>query len=270
MVLGHRRLLALLWSFGGNSLVYPALYNVLPGLRFFRGQERAAYLVVNSLAILAGMGAAWLMQWDTMRDHVAGMRLRLALNRAFTVALALGALVFVTWIGNPAGYGTAVGALALAVIVSGALYLIISTALARGQAARAVADRGAAGLRVVHGQHGRRRCLRSHAARSAGVDERAAADRSRARGQRYTLPRRWRARLTDNYGSLYDVMDIHGISPLWLAGPYNIDRGRRARPALVGAVRRALRLQRLAGTSGSCADRRSRGRIATAQSTCTS
>ena len=103
---GAVALLALLWSFGGNSVVFPALYNVLPGLRFFRGQERAAYLVVNSLAILAGIGAAWLMQWDAMRDHVAGLRLRLALNRAFYLALALGALIFVAWIGNPDAYGT--------------------------------------------------------------------------------------------------------------------------------------------------------------------
>jgi len=51
-------LVALLHSFGGNLGLYPFLYNVLPGLRFFRGQERAAVLVSNSLAVLAGLGAA--------------------------------------------------------------------------------------------------------------------------------------------------------------------------------------------------------------------
>src|SRR5262249_41046993 len=54
-------LVALAWSFGGNAALYPALYNILPGLRFFRGQERAAFLVVNSLAILAGLIVAQLM-----------------------------------------------------------------------------------------------------------------------------------------------------------------------------------------------------------------
>ncbi|MEO8396441.1 MAG: hypothetical protein ABI700_25835, partial [Chloroflexota bacterium] len=73
---GAVALLALLWSFGANSAVYPLLYNLLPGLVFFRGQERAAYLVVDSLAILAGIGAAWLMRWDAERDLVAGIRLR--------------------------------------------------------------------------------------------------------------------------------------------------------------------------------------------------
>lgn len=49
-------ILALLLSFGANAPLYGLLYDVMPGLRFFRGQERAAYLVMNSLAILAGLG----------------------------------------------------------------------------------------------------------------------------------------------------------------------------------------------------------------------
>lgn len=51
-------IVGLLHSFGANSALYHALYNILPGLTFFRGQERAAFLVANGLAILAGMGAA--------------------------------------------------------------------------------------------------------------------------------------------------------------------------------------------------------------------
>ena len=218
-------LLALLWSFGGNSMVYPALYNVLPGLRFFRGQERAAYLVVNSMAILAGMGAAWLTQWDSMRDHVAGMRLRLALNRAFYVALALGALVFVSWISNPAAYGTAVGALTLVVLVTGVLYLIISTALARGKGRL---------LWLIA-------ALLVFELFTVNMDAEAVYDHTPPDQQVSMTPPPLLAPvvadtdtpfrvdgfrgLTDNYGSLYDVMDIRGISPLWLAGPYAIIEG---------------------------------------------
>ncbi len=187
-------LLALLWSFGGNSVVYPAIYNLLPGLRFFRGQERAAYLVVNSLAILAGMGAAWLTQWDTMRDHVAGMRLRLALNRAFYVALALGALVFVDvdrqsgglrQSGQHAGVGGDHH--------RGALPDHLNDAGSRAESP-ALADCGAAGVRTVHRGHGRRSRLRPHAARPADRDDRATAARARNRRHRYTLPRRWLSR----------------------------------------------------------------------------
>lgn len=51
-------LLALLFSLGGNGPLYPLLYPVVPGLRYFRGQERIAYLYAHSIAIMAGFGAA--------------------------------------------------------------------------------------------------------------------------------------------------------------------------------------------------------------------
>jgi hypothetical protein len=54
---GTVALFSLLFSLGGNGFLYLALYDVVPGLRFFRGQERIAYLFANSMAILAGLGA---------------------------------------------------------------------------------------------------------------------------------------------------------------------------------------------------------------------
>ncbi|MFW5772334.1 MAG: YfhO family protein [Phototrophicaceae bacterium] len=56
-------LVALLMSFGGNSALFHALYNVLPGLNYFRGQERAVYLVVNSAALLIAYGTVTLMDY---------------------------------------------------------------------------------------------------------------------------------------------------------------------------------------------------------------
>lgn len=53
-------LLALLVSYGGNGFLYPLFYRWVPGWRLFRGQERAAYLVVFGLCVLAGYGAALL------------------------------------------------------------------------------------------------------------------------------------------------------------------------------------------------------------------
>ncbi len=49
MVVG---IVALLLSFGGNTPVYSVLYHVLPGLSYFRGQERAAFVVMFSMATL--------------------------------------------------------------------------------------------------------------------------------------------------------------------------------------------------------------------------
>jgi predicted small integral membrane protein len=219
---GAVALLALLWSFGGNSVVYPLLYNLLPGLSFFRGQERAAYLVVDSLAILSGMGAAWLMQWEAMRDQVAGLRLRLTLNRAFYLALAFGALVFVSWIGNPDAFGKVIHPVALTLIVTGAIYLIVSLALARNP----------------------RRLLWALAALlvfelfSFNMDSPFDYDHIPPAQQIPISTPPFLARtvapsndpyhvdgsrgLTDNFGSLYNVMDIHGISPLFLAGMHNL------------------------------------------------
>ena len=49
---------ALLVSYGDNGFLYPLVYRTLPGWSFFRGQERAAYLLALALAVLAGFGAA--------------------------------------------------------------------------------------------------------------------------------------------------------------------------------------------------------------------
>jgi hypothetical protein len=86
-------LIALLHSFGGNMGLFPALYNLLPGLRFFRGQERAAVLVSNSLAILAGLGAARLATlFDETRSTTK--------NAAAVIGLLTGGiaiLAFLAW-----------------------------------------------------------------------------------------------------------------------------------------------------------------------------
>ena len=50
-------------SVGANSSFYYATYNLIPGLRFFRGQERAAFVVANSLAIVAGLGIVSVSAW---------------------------------------------------------------------------------------------------------------------------------------------------------------------------------------------------------------
>ncbi len=49
-------LIGLLISLGASTIVYDLLYNFLPGISLFRGQERAAYLIAYALAILAGLG----------------------------------------------------------------------------------------------------------------------------------------------------------------------------------------------------------------------
>ena len=48
----------LLAATGGNGPLFPLLYRVAPGWGYFRGQERAAYLVTVGLSLLAAYGVA--------------------------------------------------------------------------------------------------------------------------------------------------------------------------------------------------------------------
>jgi hypothetical protein len=47
-------------SFGGNTFFHSVLYLLAPGIALFQHQERAIYLYVLGMALLAGYGAAWL------------------------------------------------------------------------------------------------------------------------------------------------------------------------------------------------------------------
>jgi hypothetical protein len=60
-------------SFGGNSIFFSVAYLVAPGFQLFRGQERAAFAVAHSVAILSGLGAVTLIRW-TIDDYMAGKR----------------------------------------------------------------------------------------------------------------------------------------------------------------------------------------------------
>ena len=218
---GAVALLGLLWSFGANSAVYPLLYNILPGLSFFRGQERAAYLVVDSLAILAGIGGAWLMQWDAMRDHVAGLRMRVSLNRAFYLALAFGALIFVAWIGNPDAFGKVIRPLALTLIVTGVLYLIISLMVRNPQ--RTLWALAALIVFELFSFNMDSKDVYDHVPPAHQINLSAPPFLAQTVAPRTDPFLVDGARgLTDNFGSLYDVMDIHGISPLFLEGMHNL------------------------------------------------
>lgn len=101
---------ALLLSVGENSALYHLLYNLLPGLRFFRGQERAAYLVANSFAILAGLGMTALVPEITRR-------LRIGLAGLLVFCSVIIAAIFVVWLNNREGYGTVISAVVFSTLI---------------------------------------------------------------------------------------------------------------------------------------------------------
>jgi hypothetical protein len=65
-------ILALLLSLGENGFLYPLFYRFAPGWNLFRGQERAAYLVVFGLSVLAGYGMAALPGLTLRARRLAG------------------------------------------------------------------------------------------------------------------------------------------------------------------------------------------------------
>ncbi|MDX2137212.1 MAG: hypothetical protein SF123_03885 [Chloroflexota bacterium] len=221
---GIAALVALLWSFGGNSLLYPILYNLLPGAYFFRGQERAALIVAISLAVLAGMGIIQLATWDAMRDHTELLRLRLWLSRAFVGIGAVAALVMVAWIGNRDGYGAFIPYFALSTIVAGILSLLLPAATTRRAALFAIAALLVFELFTVNmnadAVYDPVPPAQQVAFTPPPLVALATADAAdppyRVDGFRG---------LGGNYGSLYGLADIHGISPLWLGSAHALIEG---------------------------------------------
>ncbi len=218
-------LVALLWSFGANSPVFPALYNLVPGLRFFRGQERAAFLVMNSLAILAGLGAAHLWTWDAARDYASALRVRVWLNRIFTATLVIAALIFVSWLGNSSAYSAVISPIAFSVMTIGVISIVLPALLMRNQPnllwilalvlafelftvsmdAPSTYDPIPASQQISMTPPPLLDQVRADPDLAFRVDG--------SRG------------LTANYGSLYQIADIRGISPLFLNSAWTLIEG---------------------------------------------
>jgi len=221
-------LVSLLLSFGANSALYPALYNLLPGLRFFRGQERAAYLVASSLAILAGLSAAHLVSAKTDDD-----------TKSKQIQQTLVGLVIACGVGivlAPDGWfserpdealSTAVFSTLIAAAVFFVLRHLVSTPSSRFYqwllVGLLVFDLFTINFDADHTYDPvppNEQLALIHPPLVAQV----ASDTD--------LPYRvdgFRG-LNDNFGSLYRVMDMRGISPLFLDGPYRLIEPEKINP----------------------------------------
>jgi hypothetical protein len=60
---------ALALSFGARTVFFDLLYNVVPGFTLFRGQERAAYVIALCAAVLVGYGAVGTVSLWADRPH---------------------------------------------------------------------------------------------------------------------------------------------------------------------------------------------------------
>ena len=212
-------LVGLLHSLGSNSAFYELTYNLIPGLRFFRGQERAAFVVANSLAILVGLGVAAASTWPNQLHRQQALRWW----RWLTMLLLLVALaVFVGWIGAGGTWGQFLDITTRSAIVAVASCFVLTWHI--NQPKQAAFQISLVILMVLE--------LFSVTMNHPGTYESLsysqqlnmkppplidAVSQDSNEGQPFRVDG-FRG-LQDNFGSLYGIMDMRGISPLFLAGP---------------------------------------------------
>lgn len=214
-------IIGLLHSLGENSAYYSLTYNFVPGLRFFRGQERAAFVVANSLAILAGLGIAAAAAWPNRVYRKRALRLWAAFT---TLIAAMAILAFFLWTAAPG-----VWADFFSIAVRSALISLTALLLLR----RLLADpsRLAWQLALI--------ALIAFELFSVSMDHPAVYDSVPHERQLSMARPRLAQRVLDeggdqpfrvdgfvgleaNHASIYGLMDMRGISPLFLKGPYHI------------------------------------------------
>ena len=209
----------LLLSLGDNSAFYSTVYNFVPGLRYFRGQERAAFVVFNSLTVLASIGVAAAASWPNLTQRKRAIDAWGWFTRLVVVVAIVG---FFVWMHDGARWGNLFDIATRSALVAVAAYFIVARFL--GNPAQ-FPYQFALLLLIVFELF------------SVNMDHPANFDsvphfdqlpmeppplvnmvlRDDNNGQPFRVDG-WRG-LYDNRGSIYGVMDIRGISPLILKGP---------------------------------------------------
>ncbi len=211
-------IVAFTFSLGGNSVVFHALYNILPGLRYFRGQERAAYLVVNSLSILAAFGVIY---WNELGG--LSQRWIQGLASLFAACLTITIMTLVISLDTPETYSQLLTASTLSTGVVGAFIL-----LSQADQWRNVLLVLLVTFELFTVNMDKDNYVSIPASDQAIMQEPELVQRVKADAD---IPYRVDGGLVDgrigvygngNTGSLYQVEDIRGISPLFLDGPHAI------------------------------------------------
>lgn len=215
-------LVGLIHSLGANSSLYDLTYHLVPGLRFFRGQERAAFVAANSLAILVGLGIVALASWQ---NHLHKRR-ALAWWRRFVFGLVSIALVgFVLWMGEGDTWRDFLDIAVRSSLVALASLLVLTSFV--HQPGRALFQVALLALIVFDlftvtqhhpGVYDPRPHSEQLALEAPTLVQTVLQDDNDQQPFRVDGFRG----LRDNYGSLYGVMDMRGISPLFLSGPQRI------------------------------------------------
>ncbi len=211
-------IVGLLHSLGNNSAFYSLTYHLVPGLRFFRGQERAAFVVANSLAILAGLGLVAAATWPNHLYRKRALRLWSAFT-ALVVGVAI--LALFAWTAEADTWGDLFNIAARSALVCFAALLLLRRFLAApGRLTNQLALMALIALELfsVNMDHPAVYDPRPHSEQlsmSPSPLVKQVLDDDSSQPFRVDGFRG----LEDNYASLYGLMDVRGISPLWLKAP---------------------------------------------------
>lgn len=207
-------IVSLLLSIGASSALFHLLYNVLPGLRFFRGQERIAYLFANSAAVLVAWGAVYLASGQA-REDVRKLRLTSGSIALFTVGAS--ALTFALWLVNREQFSPFIAPVMFSALIACSGYLLLTQTARTASARYLVATLIVFELFSVNMDSSNYDPIPpQNQLQQSALLEIPLVDTDipfRVDGFRG---------LHDNYGSLYGLADIQGISPLFLDGPQQI------------------------------------------------
>ena len=224
-------LVGLLHSLGANSSFYYLTYNLIPGLRFFRGQERAAFVVANSAAILAGLGLIAVSTWSNQVHRQRALRWW----RWLTILMVLVALgTYLGWMGAVGHWGQFLDIAARSAMVAVASCFVLARHI---QHPKRVTIQALLVMLIVFelfsvtmdhpGTYESRPHSEQLSMRPPPLIDVVLQDDNE--GQPFRVDG-FRG-LQDNFGSLYGLMDMRGISPLFLAGPQRvIDRNYVSNP----------------------------------------
>ncbi len=201
--------IGLVFAFGHNTILYDAAYNFLPGFSLFRGQERAAFVVAACCAVLVGLGAS------AFAEVLPPLRYQWTI-RAVVIGMAVAASIFfVHWQLYPNDDVRRLGLIAASLWIGGLTIALLTWKVAGNWRWRQIALIGLIAFDLF--TFGR--SSQNYEAQSAfgrlptpPLVQQIQSDQDgvyRVDGSRG---------LFENYGSLYDVIDINGTSPLRIAG----------------------------------------------------
>jgi hypothetical protein len=237
---GGLGLVALLISFGRGTVVYDLVYLVVPGFSLFRGQERSAYVVAVCAAVLAGYGLRAALSSPGAEADEAGESARPAGARSsasvpLLLVYATGSLfivVFLHWLVTPGTEARRVSVLAFSTLVACGAAWLLGSASGTWRALAFVALIAFELFSVGRASPNlESRPASTRLAPGFGVAEVRAGIETTHR----TLIRV--DTLRENFGTLYGLFDVQGISPLKLASVERVLKLPRPRLWEVMAVR---------------------------------